>query len=377
MKNRTPVAPAGENCVRRTTLEKRCFCLSRPKQKGYKLMDRRKALVVGIDNYSVAKQLHGCVNDAREVAQLFAWHGDGNKNFDVELLTGPLPKPDGSLPDAEDPDMEHVGKDGINKDLLRDRIKALFEGEVDIALFYFSGHGSLTSVGGTLITTETTKPDDGLEMNDILAWANKSATHEKIIILDCCHSGDFGSSNTDRNLCEISHGMVVLTAALPSEEAQENNGGVSHGVFTELLSEALNGAAADLLGQITPGSIYHYVDEALGSWEQRPVFKTNITRWTPLRQVPSDVPLQRLHKIYKHFPDPEQELKLTPEYIATAQGNDPTKVEIMKDLQAFAGVDLVVPVGEEHMYWAAMNSKSCKLTPIGKRYWRLVKHNRL
>jgi hypothetical protein len=331
-----------------------------------------------VNNYTVAHQLHDCVNDARELAELFAWHGDGSKNFDIELITAPLPDTDGNIPNADDPDTEHVcKKEGLSKDMLRDRIKALFEGEADIALFYFSGHGSLTSVGGKLITTDTRTPEDGLEMNDILTWANKSSTKEKIIILDCCHSGDFGSSSSDHNLCELSHGMVVMTAALPSEEAQEGKDGVPHGVFTELLSEALSGAAADLLGEITPGSIYHYVDEALGSWEQRPVFKTNITRWTPLRHVAPEVPLQRLHKICQHFPDREQERKLTPAYIAGAPGSDPASVEVMKDLQAFAGVDLVVPVGEEHMYQAAMNSKSCKLTALGKRYWRLVKHKRL
>jgi len=219
-------------------------------------MERRKALLVGIDNYSGGNQLHGCVNDARELAQLFAWHGDGSKNFDVELITAPVPQPDGTVPDADDPDTEHVcKKDGLSKDLLRERIKALFAGDVDIALFYFSGHGSLTSVGGKLIASDTRVSEDGLEMSDVLTWANKSDSQEKIIILDCCHSGDLGSSNIDRNVSEISHGMVVLTAALPSEEAKENNGGVAHGVFTELLSEALNGAAADLLGQITPGSI--------------------------------------------------------------------------------------------------------------------------
>jgi hypothetical protein len=184
-------------------------------------MERRKALLVGIDSYSgVDNQLHGCVNDARELAQLFAWHGDGSKNFDVELLTSPLPNPDGTFAAAEDPDTEHVcKKEGLTKDLLRDRIKALFAGDADIALFYFSGHGSLTSVGGTLITSDTKRAEDGLEMNDLLTWANKSATQEKIIILDCCHSGDFGSSNLDRNVSEISHGMVVMTAALPSEES--------------------------------------------------------------------------------------------------------------------------------------------------------------
>ena len=55
----------------------------------------------------------------------------------------------------------------------------------------------------------------------------------------------------------------MLTAALPSQQAIEEKG---HGIFTSLLAEALNGAASDLLGQVTPGAIYHYVDQALGSW---------------------------------------------------------------------------------------------------------------
>ena len=40
-------------------------------------------------------------------------------------------------------------------------------------------------------------------------------------------------------------------------------------------------------------------------------------------------------------------------------------------------VNLVVPVGETHMYYAAMNSKSCKLTALGVHYWNLVKNNRI
>ena len=40
-------------------------------------------------------------------------------------------------------------------------------------------------------------------------------------------------------------------------------------------------------------------------------------------------------------------------------------------------VGLVCPVGEEHMYYAAMNSKSCKLTPLGQHYWNLVKSGKI
>jgi len=41
------------------------------------------------------------------------------------------------------------------------------------------------------------------------------------------------------------------------------------------------------------------------------------------------------------------------------------------------GVGLVVPVSEEHMYYAAINSKSCRLTALGGHYWRLVNQKKI
>ena len=35
------------------------------------------------------------------------------------------------------------------------------------------------------------------------------------------------------------------------------------------------------------------------------------------------------------------------------------------------------PVGEEHMFFAAQNSKACGLTRLGKYYWRLVSERKL
>lgn len=340
----------------------------------------KKALVIGIDNYPT-KPLSGCVNDARQVASLFARHGDGEPNFDVELLTAPVPKPDGTVPDPQDPEME-LSKPTLTKVQLSKKIRELFTGDAEVQLFYFAGHGTLTSVGGYIDSSDTQSYDEGVAMDEVLSYANQSKAREKIIILDCCHSGAFGDPNVNGNgrLCELSEGMVVLTAARDSEEAKENKQG--HGVFTSLMVEALNGAAADLLGQITPGAIYHYVDQSLGSWEQRPIFKTHVTSWTPLRTVPPGpespaIARDVLRKLVTYFPNPDDELKLAPEYEASAPGSDAAKVAIFKDLQAFAGVDLLVPVGEQEMYWAAMKSASCKLTAFGKRYWRLVKHNRV
>ena len=50
---------------------------------------------------------------------------------------------------------------------------------------------------------------------------------------------------------------------------------------------------------------------------------------------------------------------------------------VFKDLQQMEGVGLVVPIGEEHMYYAAMNSTACGLTALGAQYWRLAKERKL
>jgi len=55
---------------------------------------------------------------------------------------------------------------------------------------------------------------------------------------------------------------------------------------------------------------------------------------------------------------------------------DCKNVAIFKDLQALESIGLVAPVGENHMYFAVMNSKECRLTEIGRYYRRLVNKKR-
>ena len=150
------------------------------------------------------------------------------------------------------------------------------------------------------------------------------------------------------------------------------------GVFTSLLIDGLQGGAADLRGYITSGSLYAYVDQALGPWDQRPIFKTNVSKFTSIRSVKPPVPFETLRKITDYFETPEEEFQLDPSYEFTNEKDAILEnVEIFKDLQKFVANRLVVPVGEEHMYFAAMNSKSCKLTALGYQYWRLVKEGRV
>ena len=295
------------------------------------------------------------VNDATTIRTVLATHGDEAPNFHTMLMTAP--------------------SEAVTRPKLREAITRLFDTDCDIALLYFSGHGFVRSADGCIVTTDFESYDEGIQMTEILKLANSSPVKNKVIILDCCHSGHIGTPNFgEGGLAQLSEGLTVLTASRDSEVAMEEGGG---GVFTKLVVAALQGGAADLRGHITPGSIYAYVDQALGAWDQRPIFKTNVTQFTSLRQVRPQVPLETLRKLVHYFPSPQEDHALNPSYEDTEKGCDPAKVKIFKDLQKMEGVGLVVPVGEEHMYYAAMHSTACKLTALGAQYWRLAKENKL
>ena len=321
----------------------------------------RKALSVGINNYK-GQNLKGCINDASAFKTVMESHGDGSPNFDVKLLTDPS-----------------------TKSALKAAIIDLFTGEVDIALLYFSGHGAITISGGYIVTPDYTQHDIGISMDEILNIANDSKAKDKIIILDCCHSGALGSPKVSGGIItQIIEGVVILTATRHSEKALEVNG---HGIFTSLLLDALKGGAADLRGHITPGGVYSYIDQALGPWDQRPVFKTNVTRFTSLRTINPPVQIEILRKITEYFPSPQDQFLLDPSFEDTNSKKvkhriiEPyaktENVAIFKHLQKMQSVGLVVPVDTDFMYFAAMESKSCKLTALGFHYWKLVNDKRV
>ena len=316
----------------------------------------RKALLVGIDEY-LQSPLHGCCNDAEAINKLLSKNENETPNFSVKL--------------------ENNVK---TKSRLKQLIKECFSGDADVALFYYSGHGYVDSTGGYLVTPDFSEEDYGVSLQDVLTIANESNCKDKIVILDSCYSGALGNvAVMGQNTSIIGEGVTILTASRSSETSMEING---HGVFTALLLEALKGGAADVTGHISLGGIYAYIDKALGPWEQRPVFKTNVTRFTSLRDVVPQVDMEIIRRICKYFETEETNYQLDPSYEPTNSPEDNHQItepyarkentEIFADLQKLEGVGLVTPVGTEHMYFAAMESKKCKLTSIGKQYWRLV-----
>ena len=321
------------------------------------------ALVVGINYYPNCGNLYGCVNDAHNVSSVLSRHSDGSPNFDCKLLVS---NSDGN---------------SISRGDLKDAVEKLFATIAETALFYFAGHGHIEATGGYLLASDATRGDDGLSLNDILVLANNSPATNKIIILDSCHSGIAGNPPNARDCAFLSEGITILTASSEEQYASEEDGS---GVFTTLLVDALSGSAANILGDITPGSVYAHIDQSLGAWEQRPIFKSNVRNFVSLRKINPLISLKDLRKITTFFPNLGYEYMLDPTYEPEIKGRDagmpdPIKenTEIFTILQKYNRLGLLDPIDVPHMWNAAMENKTCKLTALGEHYRRLVEKGRI
>lgn len=325
----------------------------------------RKALIVGIDHYEHIGSLSGCVNDAHSVKSVLERHADGTLNFTApQLLTGT------------------GASQCVKKKDLKDAVRKLFADDSEIALLYFAGHGYIEDTGGFLCTSECETGDEGLPLTDVMTLVNKSTAKNKVIILDSCHAGVAGNSTLMTGFAEISSGVTILTASTENQYAMETPGGGA-GVFTSLFVDALNGAASNLVGEITPGSVYAHIDQSLGPWAQRPVFKTNVKSFVSLRKTDPPIALEDLRALTTHFPTPDHDLRLDPSFEPERTSEsavdpavpppDPVNTVVFRRLQKFVRVNLVRPVNAPHMWHAAMESQSCRLTSLGQHYWSLVK----
>ena len=320
----------------------------------------RKALIIGINDYPQNK-LRGCKNDAISIRKLLNENEDSSHNFDTMLLLD-----------------EKATYENIQKAL-----DELYENDDEVTILYFSGHGYDDNKDGTFVTVDM-KP---ILFKDIMSRISMTKCKYNIVFLDCCHSGKMGNCSAIGDKTVLSNNTVILTAC------RENEGAIDeilsgHGTFTNLLIGALQGGASDLLGRITPGSIYAYIDQALSSWQQRPYFKANVSAFVSLRSVKKKISVEDLKKGMSYFPTADYEYELDSSYedtnVKKSRFHKPikpyaakTNVEIFKIFQKMNQNGLLIPKDEDYMYFAAMHSKKIVLTELGKHYWRLCKNERI
>jgi caspase domain-containing protein len=259
---------------------------------------------------------------------------------------------------------------------LQKAIDALLEPGADVALLYFAGHGASIANDVALVTQDGAPGDLGIPLSGILGATSTSPVREVIIILDCCFSGAAGGNpQFAAGIAALRSGVSILAAARGDQTAAEAPPG--RGLFSVFLCGALEGGASDVVGGVTVAGMYAYLSESFGPWDQRPTFKANVDRLYDVRVCPPAVPIGDLRQLPDVFQTPDGELPLDPSYEPDAPPRHPEHERIFGILQRCRAAKLVEPVGEEHMYYAAMRSTACRLTPLGRHYWRLARQGRL
>lgn len=319
---------------------------------------KRRALLVGINNYENVPPLQCCVDDAMALDELLAENDDGSPNYSCRLMTS---------------DSDKV----TEKDLREAVTELLLDFRGGDVLFYFSGHGVAADEGeGARLLAQESSTEGGYPMSELLQAANESEVESVLLILDCCHSGSIGNGAGDKdyNQVTLSEGVTILAASTAKQRSQE---GVENSLFTELLMDALRGGAADVLGRVSAASVYAYVEQALGVWQQRPMYKSHARELAPVRICEPAVPRKELRKMVKVFKAPFLRIKMDPSFEHTVADATPEHVAQFNLFKLLRNARLLNTTDGKDLYYAALESGSVELTPLGRFYWQQVVNKRV
>ena len=324
---------------------------------------RGKALVVGIERYDSFDPIPYARTDAAAITRRLAHHGTGGLNFEVQTLS-----------------------DRVSRPVLMEACRNLFaNSEGDDLVFYFSGHGYVSDAGGYLVVSEGAVDQYGVTLGELTTLAHRGRSRSITILLDCCHAGLAGDLPGESNQAAIlRENMSIMAATLATQHALQSR--IEGSLFTAALLAALDGAAANIAGEITISAIHSLVEKRFSLWQnQRPVLKAYVTRRLVLREVAPVIERRDLRRICVVFPTVDHQFVLDPHHDperdveGIARGTEsPEKVAIGRLLKRYRDAMLVKAcVDGEDFYYTAQRGHAVELTDIGKEYWRLVKENRV
>jgi hypothetical protein len=320
----------------------------------------RRALLVGINHYDYIKpDLNWCTGDALSMREMLGFHANHDTNYVCRVLLGSQ-RPGGKLDER------------VTFNRLRKALAELFAYDGEVAL-YFSGHGIHRSKGVYLATQDSMPALPGILVNDLLTMANQSPAREVLLLLDCCYAGALGepSDSDEATLANmyLREGVTLIAASRAHETALERE---QHGVFTRLLLGALESGAADLRGMVSAASLYTYVEQALGPWDQRPVYKSNASRLSPIRYCVPEIDDDDLRRLPLLFPKPDHQYGLNRTYEVTQPSALPAHIEIFNLFKRYQLVRLLRPSLGRNLYDTAMSETPVELTPLGRFYRKLA-----
>jgi Tfp pilus assembly protein PilF len=340
---------------------------------------QRKALVVGISDYTSLQQLDFCKNDGKEV-------------YDVLTSLGYEISDENKL----------IGKamGAKVKDTIYDFFDNKRDNPDDTLLFYYSGHGVPGDDGNIYLASSDTDPDKpyrrGFSFEELRIRMQNTIPTRVVVILDCCYSGSakIGKGNEDdaakigrlileeksRKLPE-GQGKYILSSSQSHQEAYALTTG-EHSIFTYYLLEGLRGntQSIDSEGNVTPQSLGNYVIKAIMGLplderpKQRPMLKTEESGNVILASYPdlrSPLPTSSITPIPGNLPPKSGEAAVH-KGILTSK----TKISIVGGIAAVVAVVLTLALFNYYSHLAtylppttqyALTNKGLSLDDQGNR----------
>ena len=146
-------------------------------------------------------------------------------------------------------------------------------------ILYFSGHGRDRNL---------TFSDGDLSLQSLVDFMDTLAARDKILILDCCYSGNFTTAGARRMHFEdaiadfAGHGIAVL-ASSSADQVSRLGPGANHSLFTGALSTAMVHNKKIRKGRLSLTEINEEAQRLVRAWnqnnpgkEQHPVFRSSM-----------------------------------------------------------------------------------------------------
>ncbi|NJR38897.1 MAG: caspase family protein [Leptolyngbyaceae cyanobacterium CSU_1_4] len=326
----------------------------------------RDALIVGINTYQYLPSLQAPAKDAEAIAQRLHSYGE----FRVHRL-----------PEIIQSGKSQVGqKTPVTLQELETALINLFKPKGNnpphTALFYFSGHGIQRDAGiqeGYLAVSDA-NPDKGfcgLSLFWLRRLLQESPVRQRIVILDCCHSGELLNFLEADPGAQAGTDRLFMAASKEYETAYESLDS-PYSVFTQALITGLDPNRLEA-GVVTNHSLTDWVNHALKGEIQQPLFESSgseiiLTRGTGGQPSPIKT-LKPLHicpyRGLEFFDEAHAEFFFGREEL-TAQLIDQLKTE------RFAAVSGASGSGKSSLLRAGVISRlQQEKTPAGANAWKI------
>lgn len=135
----------------------------------------------------------------------------------------------------------------------------------DTFVLYFSGHGSDQNL---------VYSDGSIALQSVIDFTEKLPAKNKIVILDCCYSGDFRASgakqlNFEQSLSEfVGHGIAVMASSAADEVSRLGTDG-KYSLFTSALATAMTQNRGKRKGYRSLYELNEEVQRLLDCWNKQ------------------------------------------------------------------------------------------------------------